>query len=151
MEKHSFQLSLNWEGPRSGVGQLQSKNLQTQVSVPSELNGPGIGTNPEEMLLAAAATCYTATLAAMLGFNKIEQVALTIQSEATVSVAPSGALTYEKITHRPHIVLAADTLERTVALVERMAKKAESSCMISKALAGNVELELDATITLEQQ
>lgn len=150
MEKHSFQLSLDWKGPRTGVGQLETKTLKTQVSVPSELKGPGIGTNPEEMLLAAAATCYTATLAAMLGFNKIEQVALTVKSEAIVAVAQSGALTYEKIIHRPHIVLAADTIERTLSLVERIAKKAETACMISKALAGNVELELDIKITLDE-
>jgi peroxiredoxin-like protein len=30
----------------------------TKISIPKEMNGPGIGTNPDEMLLGAASTCY---------------------------------------------------------------------------------------------
>ena len=39
------------------------------------MDGPGIGTNPDEMLLGAAATCYMITLAAMLERSQIEATA----------------------------------------------------------------------------
>ncbi len=37
------------------------------------MDGPGVGTNPDEMLLGAAATCYIITLAAMLERSNIKK------------------------------------------------------------------------------
>ena len=59
------------------------------------MDGPGAGTNPDEMLLGAAATCYIITLAAMLERSGIHQEALTMESEAIVDVT-NGVFTYEK-------------------------------------------------------
>ncbi len=79
-------------------------NLKTQVSIPPEMDGPGVGTNPDEMLLGAAATCYIITLAAMMERSKLEKVDLTMESEGIVDVT-KGVITYKKIIHRPQIVL----------------------------------------------
>jgi Predicted redox protein, regulator of disulfide bond formation len=54
-------------------GEIASGQLQTKVSIPPEMDGPGIGTNPDEMLLGAAATCYIITLAAMFERAKLNQ------------------------------------------------------------------------------
>jgi peroxiredoxin-like protein len=50
-----------------GTGQFQIGSLQGEYSVPREMTGPGVGTNPEELLVAAAHTCYLMTLSALLG------------------------------------------------------------------------------------
>ncbi len=50
------------------------------------MNGPGEGTNPDEMLLGAAATCFVITYAAMLERANIEKESLTLSSEARVDV-----------------------------------------------------------------
>ena len=42
------------------------------------MDGPGIGTNPDEMLLGAAATCYIITLAAMLERSGISHEGLEL-------------------------------------------------------------------------
>jgi organic hydroperoxide reductase OsmC/OhrA len=42
--------------------------------------------------------------------------------------------------------LKQDASEREVAMAVRLAKKAETSCMISRAIQGNVEIELQATV-----
>ena len=65
------------------------------------MDGPGIGTNPDEMLLGAAATCYIITLAAMLERSGIKKEALHMNSEAIVDVT-KGIFTYQKIIHHPH-------------------------------------------------
>ena len=109
------------------------------------MEGPGVGTNPDEMLLGAAATCYIITLAAMMERSKLDKDALTMESIGIVDVT-KGVITYKKIIHKPHIVLKADASERDEALAQRLAEKAETSCMISRAIQGNVVVELETTI-----
>ncbi|MFI8496774.1 OsmC family protein [Peribacillus butanolivorans] len=149
MTMHHFHLSAEWPGGRNDIGTIQSGNLQTQISVPTEMEGPGIGTNPDEMLLGAASTCYIITFAAMLERSKIEKVSLTMQSEALVDVT-NGVFTYKKIIHRPTLVLASITSEKEAEKARKLAVKAESSCMISRAIKGNVEVELNAIISIAQ-
>ncbi|MFB6801205.1 OsmC family protein [Peribacillus butanolivorans] len=149
MTMHHFHLSAEWPGGRNDIGTIQSGNLQTQISVPTEMKGPGIGTNPDEMLLGAASTCYIITFAAMLERSKIEKVSLTMQSEALVDVT-NGVFTFKKIIHRPTLVLASITSEKEAEKARKLAVKAESSCMISRAIKGNVEVELNATISIAQ-
>jgi peroxiredoxin-like protein len=142
MTQHHFHLRANWPGKRNDIGEIQSGNLSTQVSIPKEMDGPGIGTNPDEMLLGAAATCYIITLAAMLERSGISQEGLELESTAIVDVT-NGIFTYEKIIHRPTIVLID---EKDMIKTQRLVIKAEETCMISKALRGNVVIELEANI-----
>jgi peroxiredoxin-like protein len=145
MAEHIFHLKANWPGLRNNVGEIEAGNLITNISIPSEMDGPGVGTNPDEMLLGAAATCYIITLAAMMERSGLVKENLTMESEGIVDVT-NGVFTYKKIIHRPRVVLKQDASEREVAMAVRLAKKAEASCMISRAIQGNVEIELQATV-----
>lgn len=145
MAEHHFYLTANWPGMRNDVGEIEGGNLRTKVSIPIEMDGPGVGTNPDEMLLGAAATCYIITLAAMLERSKIEKERLTMESEGIVDVT-KGVITYKTIIHRPRIVLKANATDRDITLVRKLAEKADKSCMISRALKGNVEIQLEAVI-----
>jgi peroxiredoxin-like protein len=147
MALHSFHLKADWPGLRNDVGDIESGNLKTRISIPPEMDGPGVGTNPDEMLLGAAATCYIITLAAMMERSKLEKESLTMESEGIVEVI-KGVITYKKIIHRPRVVLKADAAEKDLALAHKLAEKAESSCMIRRAIKGNVEIELQADIQL---
>ena len=148
MALHSFFLQANWPGGRNSVGTIDAGNLKTQVSIPPEMDGPGIGTNPDEMLLGAAATCYIITLAAMLERASIPISILSMESEGIVEVV-AGVITYKSIIHRPTIILPEDSPENHFNTVNKLAQKAEKSCMISRALAGNVEIKLEANISVK--
>lgn len=145
MALHSFHLTANWPGLRNDVGTIKTANLHTKISIPPEMDGPGIGTNPDEMLLGAAATCYIITLAAMLERSKINKDSLTMTSEGIVDIS-NGVITYKKIIHRPHLIIHS---EKDMVLAQKLARKAESSCMISRALKGNVEIELEENIKVK--
>jgi peroxiredoxin-like protein len=145
MAEHIFHLKANWPGLRNDVGTIEAGNLKTKISIPPEIDGPGVGTNPDEMLLGAAATCYIITLAAMMEHSKLEKVSLTMESEGIVDVT-NGVITYKKIIHRPTIVLKADASKKDVQLAHKLTEKAERSCMISRAIKGNVEIELQAAV-----
>ncbi|TQR20744.1 OsmC family protein [Psychrobacillus vulpis] len=142
MAEHHFHLKANWPGKRNDIGEIKAENLHTRISIPTEMDGPGIGTNPDEMLLGAAATCYIITLAAMMERSNVAKKKLEMESTAIVDVT-NGIFTYKKIIHRPFIILMD---EKDIAITERLAVKAEQTCMISKALRGNVEIELEPVI-----
>ncbi|MCY8045685.1 OsmC family protein [Bacillus haynesii] len=149
MAKHHFYLQADWPGKRNDIGRIESGNLKTEISIPKEMDGPGAGTNPDEMLLGAAATCYIITLAAMMERSGLEKESLTMESEAVVDVT-GGVFTYEKIIHRPLIRLPKEAAQKEVELAERLAEKAETSCMISRAVQGNVAIELEAKIVVSK-
>ena len=143
MAIHTFTLNIDWPGGRNAVGELIAERLQTKISIPPEMDGPGIGTNPDEMLLGAAATCYLITLAAMLERSEIE-AQLVLKSEGLVDVT-NGVFTYKEIHHYVDITLM-NKDERAIRLAERYAYKAEETCMISKALKGNVNIQVHLTL-----
>ncbi|MGN7853831.1 OsmC family protein [Exiguobacterium sp. 22311] len=145
MMKHHFHLTADWPGNRNDVGQIETGELKTKISIPDAMDGPGVGTNPDEMLLGAAATCYIITLAAMLERSHIPKVSLTMESEGIVDVT-NGVFTYDAIIHRPTLLLPADLSDRDVEKAQRLAEKSEGSCMITRALAGNVKVSLEAVV-----
>lgn len=144
MAEHHFHLTANWPGLRNDVGTIETLNLKTDVSIPPEMNGPGIGTNPDEMLLGAAATCYIITLAAMLERSGVEKKAITMESIGVVDYT-NGVVTYKTIIHKPVIILA-EGMAGKRNIVERLTFKAETSCMISRALQGNVDVKVEPII-----
>ncbi|MFS0687635.1 OsmC family protein [Sporosarcina sp. 179-K 8C2 HS] len=144
MAEHRFYLKADWPGLRNDIGTIETLNLKTEVSIPTEMDGPGIGTNPDEMLLGAAATCYIITLAAMMDRSGVEKKSLTMQSIGVVDFT-NGVVTYKKIIHKPEIVLTKGMADKRN-VVERLTLKAETSCMISRALQGNVEVIVEPSI-----
>lgn len=145
MTEHFFKMTLHWPGGRNAVGSLLAERLQTSISIPPEMDGPGVGTNPDEMLLGAAATCYLITLANLLEGSRITVSDLSMNSVGTVDVT-NGIFTYVCIVHQPVIKLSENASDRDKRMVMRLAEKAEKTCMISKALRGNVAIELEITI-----
>ncbi|KHL93220.1 hypothetical protein QW71_24990 [Paenibacillus sp. IHB B 3415] len=145
--KHPFHLKAVWNGGRNSEGHIEAGGLKTVISIPQEMGGPGTGTNPDEMLLGAASTCYLITLAAMLERSDIVPQELTLESEATVDVT-NNVFTYERIVHKPRLVLQADATAAQLKKAERLAHMAEESCMISRAVAGNVSIETQPVIEI---
>ncbi|AOV07127.1 OsmC family protein [Sporosarcina ureilytica] len=149
MAEHLFHLTAKWPGGRNDVGTIDAGQLKTKVSIPPEMDGPGIGTNPDEMLLGAAATCYIITLAAMMERSNLAKESLEMESVGVVDVT-NGVITYKKIIHKPQITLAKGVTEKEVNRAKKLAEKAETSCMISRAIQGNVEVELEVGIEVTE-
>src|SRR5699024_10170041 len=145
MAEHEFHLRASWPGGRNSEGFIEAENLKTKVSIPPEMDGPGIGTNPDEMLLGAAATCYIITLAAMIERTKLPLKEMSLDSIGIVDVT-SGIFTYKKIVHKPMVALKDEATEKDYKRLRKLIHRAEASCMISRAIRGNVEIELEEKI-----
>lgn len=145
MAEHEFHLRADWPGGRNSSGYIEAGNLKTKISIPPEMDGPGIGTNPDEMLLGAAATCYVITLAAMIERAQLPLGEMSLESVGIVEVI-SGVITYKKIIHKPTVALKRDASEKEYEQVRKLIHRAEESCMISRAIKGNVEVEVEETL-----
>ncbi|MBC8063683.1 MAG: OsmC family peroxiredoxin [Chlorobia bacterium] len=93
------------------------------------------GTNPEELIAAAHAACFSMALSGQLGERGV--TGATIQTKATVTME-NLALT------KSHLDLVVKAAGADSAAVEEAWNAAKVGCPISKAL--NVEITLDAKL-----
>lgn len=147
MPQHHFHLNASWNGGRLGNGNISSGNLKTEISVPTELGGPGTGSNPEEMLIGSAATCYLITLAAVLENRKLPIAQLTLSTEGILN--DESGLRFEQIIHRPHILLGSEATEEQKETARKATERAEQACLISKTLRGNVNIHVEPVVAIE--
>lgn len=147
MTKHSLYLTVDWPGGRNSEGFIEVGNLKTSVSIPRKMDGPEIGTNPSDMLLGAAGTCYVITLAAMIERANLPLQTMEMESEGIVDIT-KGVITYKKIIHRPTVILQAKATDKEKKLLDRIIVLADKNCMISRAIEGNVDIELEPNVAM---
>ncbi|WP_316823023.1 OsmC family protein [Pedobacter gandavensis] len=127
-----------WNGNiKEGAGHLStdSKVLdQTQYSFNSRF-ADGIGTNPEELLAAAHAGCFTMKLS--LDLTEAGFTPDNLETKATISL-DNGVISSS------HLVLKAKVPGITEELFQEITKGAKVNCPVSKAFA--MEITLDASL-----
>lgn len=129
-----------WNGSlKEGKGTISTDSgvlKDTQYSFHTRFED-GIGTNPEELIAAAHAACFSMAFGAQMGQREI----------VPQSVTTTSAITMENLT------LTKSALTTTVvapgadkAKIEEAAAAAKAGCPISKVL--NLEITLDLTINV---
>ncbi|MBI5972744.1 OsmC family protein [Staphylococcus caledonicus] len=145
MIKHDFKVQTNWQGGRDEVGTVNGDVLSEQISIPSSLGGNGTGTNPDEMLVSAASSCYIISLAATLERAKFSNVTLTVDSVGT-AIFENGKFRMDKITHYPSISVPDNEKENLEKRLPKLLEIADNNCMISNSIRNNVAIEIIPTI-----
>lgn len=131
-----------WEGNlREGRGtiKLGSGAFEGPYSFGTRFEGAA-GTNPEELLGAAHAGCFTMALSLML--TKAGHPPASLETTATVHLDKAGegfAISGIDLVTRGRVP------GQTEAEFQRLAEDAKTNCIISKALAG-VPMRLQATL-----
>jgi len=127
-----------WNGSgKEGKGHLttQSTTLnKTQYSYSSRFEN-GVGTNPEELIAAAHAGCFTMKLTFDLGAAGFTADTLETTAEVTLD---NGTITTSKLT------LKAKVPGISKEKFDEVAAGAKANCPVSKVL--NAEISLDATL-----
>jgi osmotically inducible protein OsmC len=131
-----------WSGSlREGAGELslESGAFKGPYTFKARFED-GKETNPEELLGAAHAGCFTMALTAMLGREKLTPT--TIKTTAEVHLVQSeGGFVIPKIALTTRAAIPGITPEHFAEL----AADAKKSCPVSKALAA-LEITLDAAL-----
>jgi peroxiredoxin-like protein len=136
----TFAVAARWQGGVDGFGHVRLGGDERAYSAPKELGGAGVGTNPEELLASAAASCYLITLAAVLARSGIAAAGLSVRSEITV--ATNGGLTVREIVHYPSIEMAEGATEPSGEALRAALARAEAYCLVGRAMHGNVPVRI---------
>lgn len=145
MEEHQFKYNGEWIGGLYGKGSFSAGALSHEISIPKEMNGPGIGTNPEELLVSAAGSCYLITLAAILQFQRVAFKKLTVVSNAIFIEKMGPEL--KSIEHQVVVYGAVEDVSQKEK-IEQSIKQAENKCMVSVALRGNVSITAKGSLLI---
>ena len=139
MRDLNFDLELTWSGTgRQGAGQIQTHDLLLELSGPESMGGRGVGANPEELLVCAVSSCYTATLFALLRRAQLPADSLAVGASGTVTGFPA-ATRFARIVVTP-TVIGGDIARQPE--YEAAATLAHDRCFIGHALAPEVAYEV---------
>lgn len=155
MSDLSFDVELMWsETGGKGAGEIQTDDLVLELSGPRSMGGRGVGTNPEELLVCAVSSCYTATLFGVLRRAQLPVDSLAVGASGTVTGFP-GHARFARIVVSPTI-LGGD-VERDPEY-EAAAAIAHDRCFIGHTLApeviyevGSVRVREDAALDADER
>ena len=121
--------SAHWEGDlKAGKGNLSTPSTtlnKTQYSYNTRF-ADGVGTNPEELLAASHAGCFTMAVSMLLG--QAGFTATTLDTVATVTLENLSVTGVQ-------LVITGKVPNITAAQFSEITKGAEKNCIISKALS----------------
>ena len=131
-----------WQGDlKSGAGTLSTASgtlATTPYSFRSRFE-QGTGTNPEELLAAAHAGCFTMALSAQLGEAGLKATSLETSCTITLEQKDGGFAITES-----HLELKAKVPGATAEAFDKATKAAETGCPVSKLF--NTKITLDARL-----
>lgn len=135
----------HWTGGISnGKGQvtLDSSNAgQYEVSFPTRSGDPDGHTSPEELIAAAHSSCLAMNLSGVLEGENLDPASIDVSAEVTLGPAAGGGFEISGI----DITLRARVDGVDADRFAELAKTAERTCPVSKALAGTT-ITLDAAL-----
>ena len=139
MQELPFQVELEWSGSgREGKGRIVTDDLELELSTPAAMGGRGVGTNPEELLVSAVASCYTATLFGVLRRAALPASSLSVDAHGIVGGYP-GRARFERIVVSPTISGGDPT---RVHEYEQAAADAHDRCFIGHTLSESVDYQV---------
>jgi Ohr subfamily peroxiredoxin len=125
-------------GRAEGHGRSSDGALEVDLRIPSEMGGPGGGTNPEELFAVGYAACFEGALGVVARRAKAETGDAAIDSE--VSLSPDGQggflLSVGLDVTLPGIADSAAAVD--------LVRAAHEVCPYSNATRGNIEVTLTA-------
>jgi osmotically inducible protein OsmC len=134
--------SASWKGGlRDGKGAISTRSGALKdypYGFASRFEGKP-GTNPEELIGAAHAGCFTMALSLILGEAQLTAERMDTKAEVTLEKVSDGfAIT------AVHLTLSAKVPGADQAKFEELAAKAKAGCPVSKLL--NAKITLDAAL-----
>ncbi len=130
-----------WEGDiQTGKGGMSTPQSEDQNYSFKTRFGDEKGTNPEELLAAAHAGCFSMALSAVLGRAGFTPTRIDTRAEATMEPGMDPGPTVTGV----HLIVSATVPGISAEQFDQIAQAAKAGCVISRALA--VPVSLDATL-----
>lgn len=104
---------------------------------PVEFDGPGDAWSPEQLLLAAVASCFLLTFRAIAKHSHLDFGSVSIESEGIVDRV-DGRTRFTAIVLRPKVAVAAGVDAHRL---WRALEKAEANCIVTASLTAPLTVE----------
>lgn len=145
MEKHSYNVTINWTQDRKGtMCSPELKNDETnetnciEVATPTQFPGgmPNIW-SPEHLFTAAVSSCLMTTFLAISEFSKLEFISFKCDSKGILEKV-DGKFVMSEVLLFPEVVISDESKrDRT----ERILEKSEKACLISNSITSKITME----------
>src|SRR5690348_13310352 len=134
--------SATWKGGlKGGTGSFKGQTgLAGSYSFGSRFENAA-GSNPEELLAAAEAACFSMALSAGLEKNGTPPTKVETTAACTVQAVPGG---FGITTMKLNVQATVPNIDKVK--FEQIANETKEGCPVSKALKGNVDIQLDARL-----
>lgn len=143
MEKHSYNLSLEWTGDRKGI--LSSPEFLSTIEVvtPPEFDKGIAGHwSPEHLFTASVLSCFMTTFLAIADYSKLEYEKFECKAEGILESVDGKFLMTEIILKPIVYIKNQEEIEKT----ERILHKSEKACLISNSIISNVVLDFEVKV-----
>lgn len=123
---------------RDGHARTSDGKVDFDLSVPKEMGGNGVGTNPEQLFAAGYAACFHSALRVVAGQDKAD-----ISDSAVGARVSIGSLDNGGFGLAVELEVTLPNLDHDTA--QKLAEKAHQVCPYSNATRGNIDVNLVVT------
>lgn len=138
MEKHSYNIFLNWDELRKGT--LSSPELpdKIEVATPPEFDKGMAGIwSPEHLYTAAVVSCYMTTFLAIAEYSNLAYNAFDCTAEGILEKVDNKYI-MTQIILKPVLTIPGEDIRSKA---ERVMQKTETACLITNSIKTQVVLD----------
>jgi len=123
---------------RNGHARTSDGKLDLELSIPKEMGGSGVGTNPEQLFAVGYAACFHSALRLIGRQEKADISDSAVGARVSIGNLDNGGfgLAVELEITLPHVEHAA---------AQQLTEKAHQVCPYSNATRGNIDVTLVVT------
>ena len=121
-----------------GHGRTSDGALEVDLRIPSDMGGPGGGTNPEQLFAVGYASCFESALSVVARRQKVETGETEIDSKVSLHPAKGGH--FELSVSLDVSMPSVEDADQAAELV----RTAHKVCPYSNATRGNIDVALTA-------
>lgn len=132
-----------WEGGlKTGKGTFkgESGSIGGQFNFSSRFES-GAGSNPEELLAASEAACFSMALSSGLEKNGTPPTKVETNAACTIQAVPGG---FGITTMKLNVQAKVPNIDKMK--FDQIAQETKENCPVSKALKGNIDIQLEARL-----
>ncbi len=137
-ENHLYRVSVSWTNGREGRAEAAGVPEAIKFSAPPEFGGRGDLWSPEQLLVAAASTCFLSTLLYFAERKGLKLASYHCEAEGRLEMVIRKGLRFAEIVLRP--VLAVER-EEDAGLARDLLERSERACIVASSLVSPVRVE----------
>jgi len=128
---NSYRVSAWWAAAKTGIVRSDQVPTALHFTAPVDFGGEAGRWTPEELLLAALASCFTTTFHALAGYSQLPYIDLEVTVDGEIEKTSSG-FQFKSIGITPRLTVPEESQR---ALADRVLRKSEALCLVSRAIA----------------